>query len=245
MSAEEQFTQLWDIARAAARQVAPSHAGFTTEEDLAQEGILWLLEHPERVENATLPDGTLYHNRLVAEVSRHLIKLARRERERAGQFSPDRFAYSVQMVELVLPAVFDSNYRPPQLDAKGQPRGKSDPAALTNWQVLVADVRRAVEAVCDKTDRRILFARSVGGWTWAKFGEHYEHSGEWHRQRFHEAVRRMSEYLSDGVVVESDLESAAVAEALDDPALAPYLDGDPTEDDWHLIGKDPYREPEW
>ena len=245
-TAEQQFTQLYDIARTAARQVAPAHQGFTTEDDLAQDGILWLLEHPERVGRATLPDGTLFFNRLVGEVAKQLVRSARKERERAGQLvREDRFAYSVRMVEIVLPAVFDSNHRPPQLDTRGMPRAETDPAALTNWQVLVADVRRAVEAVCDAVDRRILFARSVGGWTWAKFGENYEHSGEWHRQRYHEALRRISAHLSDGVVLESDLETEAISEAMDDPELAPYLDGDSTEDEWHLIGKDPYREPEW
>lgn len=245
-ASEERFSQLYEIAQKAARLVAPNHVGFTTEEDLAQDGILWLLEHPERVERAALPDGTLFVNRLVGEVARHLTRLARKERERAGQFvNVDRFAYSAMMVELVLPGVFDPHYRPPQEDAAGRPRAKTDPAALTNWQTLVADVRTAIEAVCDNVDKRILFARSVGGWPWAKFGENYEHSGEWHRRRYHSAVRRISEYLSDGVVVDEDDESLAVAEALEDTGTAPYLDGAPDEDDWHLVGRDPYREPDY
>lgn len=245
-ASEERFSQLYEIAQKAARLVAPNHVGFTTEEDLSQDGILWLLEHPERVERAALPDGTLFVNRLVGEVARHLTRIARKERERAGQLvNVDRFAYSAKMVEIVLPGVFDPNYRPPQEDAAGQPRAKTDPAALSNWQTLVADVRTAIEAVCDNVDKRILFARSVGGWPWAKFGENYEHSGEWHRRRYHDAVRRISAYLSDGLVIETDLEAEAIADALDDSELATYLDGDPEESEWHTIGKDQYREPEY
>lgn len=244
MSAEDHFTQMYAVAGSAARTVASTYNGFVTVEDLQQEGVLWLLEHPERVENHTLPDGTIHFTGLAFELISKLVRTARREKERAGAVQVERYAYTVRMVELVLPGVFDPTYHPPQTIEGGMPRAATDPASLTNWQAMVADVRKAIDEVCSLLDKRILFTRSVGGWTWAQFGEVYEHSGEWFRLRYHEALYAIAAVLSDGVVMESDGEADAVADALDPTPTAPLCDGE-DEDEWHLIGKDPYREPEW
>ena len=202
MTAEQNFAELYRVARAAGAGVAAQHAGFVTADDMTQEAVLWLLEHPRRVAHHRLPTGELHFNLLVAEVvSRHLSPLAQLERaEVTGGSLEDRYTYSVKVVELVLPAVFDPNFEPP-LVPDGQPRAANDPSEGNNWRALVLDVTRAVSKVCSVEDKRVLFTRSVGGWTWARFGEAYTQSGESFRRRYKDALQRVAAHLNDGVVV--------------------------------------------
>lgn len=245
MTAQTNFGQLYRVARGAAKALTPIAHGVVPQDDLVQEGVLWLYQHPERVEHATLPTGDLYYSQLVAEAARFLAGVVRAERQQAGVFDPeDRYAYSVRMVEIVLPSVFDRNYEPPR-PPDGMPRGHGDPAEGGNWQAMALDVKRAVLEVCSDEDRRVLFARSVGGWTWAQFASTFSHSGEFYRQRYMAALRAVCAFLNDGVVLDTTEDAEALADALDPTPVAPALAGDPGEDSWHTIGKDPYREAEW
>lgn len=244
MSAEERFSELHRVAQAAGRLVAAQHAGYVTAEDMTQEAILWLLEHPERVDNHTLPSGELHFKQLVGEVvTRRLSKVAQRERDESAGGSPeDRYAYSVRVVELVLPAVFEE--QAPKAISYGQVYSTSDPAESGNFNALVIDVRTAIAAVCSSEDRKVLFTRALGGWTWAKFGDVLELSGETYRQRYWDALRRIVAYLNDGLVLDHSLDADVLEVALEDVPTSPYLAGDPDEDDWRTIGRDPYKEPD-
>lgn len=245
MSPEETWAELYKVAQYAGHIIAGKYSGVVDAEDMTQEGMLWLLEHPRRVEHYRLPDGTLHVRQLASEViTRHLAGVAHRERaEVLGVADEDRYAYSIKMVEVVLPHIFESVV--PKSVEYGQGRGSTDPAERGNFQALVMDVRAAFDAVCSAEDRRILFTRAVGGWTWDRFGEVYERSGEYHRLRYHDALRRMAEYLSNGVVVESDPEADALLASLHAEPVAPALSGDEEEDDWRTAGRDPYKEPDW
>lgn len=244
---EQQFAQLYRVARSAARSVAASAPGVVDVEDLTQDGLLWLLEHPQRVEHATLPDGSLYFTRIVGEVARHLSGLIRNELALAGRLDPsDRYAYSVKVIDLVLPYVMDpvGSMAPPVQVETGMPRSQSDPAESGNWHAMVMDLKTAVEKVCSLEDKRVLFTRAVGGWTWQHFGEVLPMSGETYRLRYWDAIKRIAIYLNDGVVLEDGPDDEAVEEALNPTPVAQRSGTDPDEDTWKVAGRDRYVEPE-
>lgn len=204
VSNEDRFSELHKVAKWAATQVWPAHRAYTTVGDLTQEGILWLLskQGQKRVDNHTFDDGELHARGLMLDVvNSALLPYVRKERREALRGADDdTHTYSEKALEAVLPAVFDPTYRP-AAQAQERVSGTNDPASGNNWGALVVDVKRAVDAVCADDDRRILFARSVGGWTWAKFGETYSLSGEWHRLRYHDCLARMAAFLNGGVKV--------------------------------------------
>jgi hypothetical protein len=242
VSRDERFAQLYSIARKAAAITHHANRDFTDPEDLTQSAMLWLLEHPERIDHNTMPDGRLAHNRLVSEAVRVLVRQAKRERRQALGYDPDaEYTYSVKLVEAVLPGVFDPNHRPVRPEGEEKVSGNRDPSEGNNWAAYVMDLKRAVHAVCDVVDKRILFARSVGGWTWADFGKRYSQSGEWHRVRYHEAVSRLVAWLNDGVVLESSPDAEILSEALKPAVTAPRVD---VATSWTTAGRDQYREPE-
>lgn len=241
-SAEQDFSELYRVAQSAGRIVAAQFPGIVSADDMAQEAVLWLLEHPQRVEWRRLPTGQVHFKALVNEViTRRLIPLARRERaEVMGSDPADRYTYAVRMVELVLPSVFEEHL--PQAVAYGQTYSATDPAERGNFTAMVLDIRRAIDKVCSAEDRKVLFTRAVGGWTWDRFGTVYSRSSEFYRVTYHSALRRIAQYLNDGVVLDDSEDAQLLATALEAEPIIPPLEGDPDEDDWHVAGKDPYRD---
>lgn len=242
-AAENRFAQLHSIARSAARSVHATAREWVDLDDLTQEGILWLLEHGNRVEHHTLPDGNLHHTLLVAEVvERALMPFVRKNRREALGYDPepDAYSYSVKLVETVLPAVFDPTYRLPR-GVQEKVASTTDPATGNNFATFVADVKRAVGEVCSFKDRQVLFARTVGGWTWDRFGEAYAQSGESFRLRYNAAVRRIVAFLNSGAVLEDSPDGDALAAELHEPAPVARVDA---VTDWDVAGRDRYKPPD-
>src|SRR5665647_3078528 len=95
MTPEEQFAELFPIAKAAARAVYGGNRDYVYVDDLIQEAMLWLLEHPKRVEHAHLPDGGIYWPRIVSEVCKVLNAYVGKERLEAQGYEPfEHYAYS-------------------------------------------------------------------------------------------------------------------------------------------------------
>jgi len=242
MTPEEQFAELFPIAKAAARAVYSGNQDYVDMDDLTQEAMLWLLEHPKRVEHAHLPDGGIYWPRITSEVCAVLNAYVGKERLEARGYEPfEHYKYNARLVELVLPGVFDPTYRPPGLDNSDRVTTNSDPAAGDNWATFVVDVRRAVKAVCSKQDRQVLFTRVVEGWTWAEFGERRPQSEISYRRRYHAAVDRICAFLSGGEVLEDSPDAGAVADAL---STVPHVLRAQARTDWDVAGKDHYVEPD-
>lgn len=241
MTPEEQFAELYRIAHGAATAISTSNAGFVTFDDMRQDAMLWLLEHPSRVEHNRLPDGTLAYQRLVSEVCRPLVTIAQRERREALGYDPgDDYKYSTRLIMLVLPAVFDPDYRPPGLDGSDKVATTSDPAAADNWTAFVADVKRGIDAVCSASDRQVLFTRSVGGWTWREFEERRKYGKDYYRDRFFDAIERICTFLNAGMALPDSPDAGALADALAG-AVPPRRS---VTTDWDAAGKDRYIEPD-
>ena len=242
MTPEEQFAELFPIAKAAARAVYGGNQDYVDEADLSQEAMVWLLEHPKRVEHAHLPDGGIYWPRIVSEVCKALNAYVERERRATRGYDPiEHYKYSARLVELVLPGAFDPEYRPPGLDTSDRVTTTSDPAAGDNWTAFVADVKRGVEAVCSKRDRQVLFTRAVGGWTWTEFGQRLALSDESYRLRYHAAVDRICVFLNAGTTLPDSPDAGALADAF--AGTAPVVRAQ-AHTDWDVAGRDRYVEPD-
>ena len=94
MTPEEQFAELFPIAKAAARAVYGGNQDYVDVDDLTQEAMLWLLEHPKRVKHAHLPNGGIYWPRIVSEVCKVLNAYVGKERLEAQGYEP--FEHYVQ-----------------------------------------------------------------------------------------------------------------------------------------------------
>jgi hypothetical protein len=105
-------------------------------EDLTQEGMAWLLEHPQRVRNATGPTGRVNGKNLRAEIRRHIIATGadRAPGETVGVTRTDP-PYSPGKVGILLPGVYDPDYNPWE--------GRELP---DKWRSMVRKVDQAVTA---------------------------------------------------------------------------------------------------
>jgi DNA-directed RNA polymerase specialized sigma24 family protein len=132
--------------RIAAAQTARRYRGFVTYADVAQEGVLWVLSHPGTVVSL-LEDGNRGKNRLIGRLSKHMEKLARKERAQMTGYDPsDEAFYTRALLEAALPAVWDDNlldHPPVEEMAADAPRRRSDGSETSNWLVTVLDVRKA------------------------------------------------------------------------------------------------------
>src|SRR5690606_38386530 len=115
-------------------------------EDLRQEGVTWLLEHPNRVEHAFRNQNHGSASTLVAEMRKHFhesgVDRPPGEVVRRQHVEPK---YTPGLVAKACPAVVDPDYVP--VDAPGEGdwmTGRT--AAVERWRALVADVARAVDA---------------------------------------------------------------------------------------------------
>lgn len=165
MSSPE-WDEIKDAVERAARAVARKYSTFTTFDDLCQDGYEWFLRSPDRLTHYEMRDGTIYRNALVADLIGHLTRVAKRERTALLGLRPgDQFTYNAELVEMILPAVWDASYRPPAVEAAG--RTNTDPSVTGNWEAMVADVRSAVDELPARM-RRVLLAyhgvSPVGGW---------------------------------------------------------------------------------
>lgn len=189
---------LIDIAsEAAGRVVRRFRLSEQEYDDLTQEGVLTLLNEPTLYQGASEAYAVwnlqrrLYRpaakmkNRAMTEVSLEPLLIHEdgaalpdgletmyRIAEDVG-LDPDTLGpYNPMVVDLVLPAVWIDGYRPPALQEE-RVNLTVDRAHGFTWEIMVMDVRRAVEKLM-LTNRRaydILYFRYARGLTWTEAGE--------------------------------------------------------------------------
>jgi hypothetical protein len=146
----ESVKDLVAVARAAAREIGDTGIVGYSLEDIEQDAVLWLLEHPAVTANAQFDDGRYNVAQLVSRLKHELGHILERQRQAAGP-RPYVSLYDRDVVEAALPVVWDPEHHPDrEEDAGDTTRGMRDPQAHVRWIVVAADVQRAYARVVAK-----------------------------------------------------------------------------------------------
>jgi RNA polymerase sigma factor (sigma-70 family) len=135
-----------DSIKAQAWYVSSRYRGHVDQDDLIQEGWIWVLEHPAQVkgfqehEDAKL--GQWLMNKRLAD---SMAAYARREKAHASGYEvDDELFFSDALISLVLPSVLKDDPTPP-VQAGERVANTSDPAEGGVWMATYFDVKRAWE----------------------------------------------------------------------------------------------------
>lgn len=144
MTAQPEPLDVAQCIGATSYQVFTKYKRFVSQEDLEQEGWLWVLEHPKLVlsfQEYESPKTAWYF--LNKKLWSHMEKFARGERAQGLGYDPDdEQFYGTGMLNLVLPAVLNGDTDQP-VTGPSEGASSTDPAEGGNWQAIVLDVRRA------------------------------------------------------------------------------------------------------
>jgi hypothetical protein len=166
-------------------------------EDLRQEGVTWLLEHPNRVEHSIRRDGNVSFGQLVSEMRKHFhesgVDRPPGEVVRRQHVEPK---YTPGLVAAVLPGAFDPDYIP--LDSPDQGDWMGDrPESVERWRALVADVNKALSAYGRYSKNVImLFRHEALGDTYKEIGQDEGYSDHTVSARCAEVLQWLSDYLN-------------------------------------------------
>lgn len=194
---KDSLSILYEVAgRAAYAHVAGKGLPVHMREDLTQEGVLWLLEHPQRVRHARLSDGTLYGSALVSEIRKHYVSSGA-DRHQGNEAFVDT-EWTPRMVETVFPAVYDPEYKPFREGTEpGERFAKRDPSEANTWLALIADVSSAVDALGKSSDAvRFIYRHAVLHESYLAIAQ-VEGVSDWTaRQRVVQGLQWMSDWLN-------------------------------------------------
>lgn len=145
-------------ARKAARFTHQHYAPYVEYEDMLQEALVWVWQHPERVEHAQFEDGNLNQPQLVSEIMVYLTPRAKRAKAAAlGVSTRYQSRYTFEAVEAVLPALWDTTPTATPGTPETAGRGAPDPAYGGGFAAAVMDVQRAYDRTVSKPGKKLLF----------------------------------------------------------------------------------------
>lgn len=130
---------------------------FVEQEDLQQEGWVWVFEHPDKMkEHKELEDVQLAAYRLGQDIWNNMDRYARKQKAYASGYEPeDDLFYSDAVINVVLPSVLKADPRPLERDGE-RVANTSDPAEGGTWMATYNDVKLAWEKADLTVDQRKL-----------------------------------------------------------------------------------------
>ena len=154
----------------AVRQVARSQRDYLPVEELRQEAWMWVFDHGQKVDDWLESDETgkkRHAQALITSSLRvHLHALCQKERmHRDGTEAGDYYYYSKNVVEELLPDVFDEDAGSTmnsQAPRGTFVRGSRQPDQGFEYQAMLADVRGAFVSL-NQDDKRLLWDRYGDG----------------------------------------------------------------------------------
>jgi RNA polymerase sigma factor (sigma-70 family) len=170
---------------------------WVDQEDLAQEGYLWVFEHSGRVqEYLDNENPKLAYWWLSRDLWEVMDKYARVSKAQAvGYAVSDEAFYGQQLIEALLPAVLAGDTDKPKGEQVG-PRQQSDPAEGGNYLVMYLDVERAWEKTKLADTERLACELYYGqGYTQTETAEQLEISQPSVQKALKRALRKMVETL--------------------------------------------------
>ena len=135
-----------DSIKAQAWSVANQYRGHVQQDDLIQEGWVWVLEHPDQVkgfqEHENVHTSTWLLNKRLRDA---MSQFARREKAHASGYEvDDEIFFSDALIRLILPSVLKDDPTPP-VQAGDRVANTSDPAEGGVWMATFMDVKQAWE----------------------------------------------------------------------------------------------------
>ena len=158
----EAINEPWVVKQihASAKQAARKHEGYVDFDDLVQEGYLYLLEHPELIDEHTKTSERVVGRSVFYEMNRYGL----RQRYRKDGTSPDDyFRYTAAIVETLIGDVLDGGVYPQSSgDMNSDGRSGKSPAYGFDFEAMMADISQAFKRL-NETDKGVLLEKYRGG----------------------------------------------------------------------------------
>ncbi|MFD6636800.1 sigma factor-like helix-turn-helix DNA-binding protein [Micromonospora chalcea] len=220
------------IAGQAARRVATDYSSVAEYDDMLQEALLILATHPARVQQCVNGEGgaslgTLQHELtcdLVNKVARHAERAVKsssldvlldagQEIEQQGEEAPPAKgrggAYTRELVEQLLPTVWDSSYAfgmaNPTAPDPDMPRSKANPKESGTLYAHIADMQSAWKrSGLSLDEKRALLLRYGMGWSEKEIGGQLGSPQKTVSNRLIRGVGRIVDHLNGVEMSEQD-----------------------------------------
>lgn len=132
-------------------------------QDLVQQGRLWVLSHPQRMADWLEADDGEAWAQLDAAVRAEMERYARVEKAAVlGYELEDEAYYSADLVEALLPSVFDTEREIAPVHERDEVRGSTDPAISAVWPIHLADIGAAFDRAHMTVDERAAIRARYG-----------------------------------------------------------------------------------
>jgi RNA polymerase sigma factor (sigma-70 family) len=191
--------------------------------DLRQELWVWFFEHPKKVKYWEKEHSEKDVSKLVARSLRNAAKdYCQREKAKAlGYRVEDNYYYDKQLLEAILPSVFNGTRTPPSLTDMGYSNTKKVLSEGNNWLAMCADVDKCLKKM-NLEQWTILHTRYADGLEMTKIAEELGVSQDAIRMRVNRAMntllnmlggekpRRERDYTEDEPTASDEIEQELV-----------------------------------
>lgn len=165
-------------------------------DDIRQELWIWFLEHPRKMSHWEKEYDEKNLTKLVARSLRNAAKdYCQREKAKAlGYRIEDNYYYDKQLLEAILPGVFNGTRTPPSLSEMGYSNTKKVLSEGNNWLAMCADVEKCLKKINDE-QYLILSYRFSEGLEITKIAEELSVSQDAARMRINRAMNMLLNML--------------------------------------------------
>jgi RNA polymerase sigma factor (sigma-70 family) len=164
--------------------------------DIRQELWLWFLEHPKKLKHWETEYDDKNSVKLVARSLRNAAKdYCQREKAKSlGYRVEDNYYYDKQLLEAILPGIFNGSRTPPSLSDMGYSNTKKVLSEGNNWLAMCADVEKCLKKI--STDQYLILSyRFYDGLEITKIAEDLNVSQDAARMRINRAMNSLLNML--------------------------------------------------
>lgn len=164
--------------------------------DIRQELWLWFLEHPKKLKHWEAEYDDKNSIKLVARSLRNAAKdYCQREKAKSlGYRVEDNYYYDKQLLEAILPGIFNGSRVPPSLTDMGYSNTKKVLSEGNNWLAMCADVEKCLKKI--SMDQYIILSyRFSDGLEINKIAEDLSVSQDAARMRINRALNTLLNML--------------------------------------------------
>jgi RNA polymerase sigma factor (sigma-70 family) len=165
-------------------------------DDIRQELWIWFLEHPKKIAHWEKEYDEKNRTKLVARSLRNAAKdYCQREKAKVlGYRVEDNYYYDKQLLEAILPGVFNGTRTPPSLSDMGYSNTKKVLSEGNNWLAMCADVEKSLNKI-NKEQYLILSYRFNDGLEITKIAEELSITQDAARMRINRAMNMLLNML--------------------------------------------------